>query len=65
MADKTAIAKSKIGTHVVPFQPGGEKKQCTVKKVRGEFVWVEVLEFGPVRLNRTASAKLLAGDYRS
>lgn len=63
-----AIRAAKIGTHDIVWAPGMPPQTCVVRHVRGEFVWVspaDAQDEPPVRCNRTASAMLLAGKYRT
>lgn len=67
----TEIRSAKVGTHTIQFQPGCPSKVVTVTKVSGDFVTVELgtgSESDQTRhfvcLNRTASRKLIEGQYR-
>jgi len=70
MFTKAQITEAKTGTHHIVWQPGKPAQEYEVVRVRGEFVEVRPLA-GPgslagstYSLNRTASAKLINGDYR-
>ncbi len=63
MFDKMAIANSKVGVHKIVFSPGTTPQVVKVEKVRGDFVWVWVGK-KTVRLNATASRKLILDHYR-
>jgi hypothetical protein len=66
---KEEIRAAKQGNHIIRFSPTHETTfECTVSKVRGDFVWVRtgLIYKGKTetRLNSHASQILISGGYR-
>ncbi len=68
MFTKQQIKEAKLGLHFISWQPCHPKSPYFLVKVRGPFAYVRPAVYigdgTPVKLNQTASAKLILGGLR-
>ena len=68
MFTRKQIVEAKLGLHFISWQPCHPKDPVFLVKVRGPNVWVRPAVYigdgTPVKLNRTASMKLILGGLR-